>query len=299
MRLAVIFTGGTIACRLDDGYIGPCEKQNYELLKVLDPDIEVKTFSPYFKPSEQLDGGLLTMLVKCVGGRLREDFDGIIVTHGTDTLQYGAAALSLAFGNSKIPIVLVSSNYVLSDRRSNGYINFKYAIKFIRENIGGVFVSYRNTDMLPEIHRANKLLSHDPYIDDVRSINGSFGYFEGDKFIRTDFSDNDYDAPEKPAFKKTSPVLWLSVHAGMFFPDAHGIKAVLFSSYHSGTLPTESKDFIRFCKTCEVKQISIYLVGMPKESRYESTRVFDELGIRILPEVTPIFAYIKLWAQYS
>ena len=299
MRLAVIFTGGTIASQMSDGYIGTSEKQNYELLKALDPDIEVKTFSPYFTLSEQLDGELLTKLIYCVDDVLGEGFDGIIIAHGTDTLQYSAAVLSLAFGDSETPIVLVSSNYVLSDSRANGYVNFEHAFKFIREGIGGVYVSYRNTDMLPEIHRADKLLSHDPYSDDVRSLGGSFGYFDGDKFIRTDMSYSQQKAREKITFSKTSSVLWLSAHPGMKFPDTNRVKAVLFSSFHSGTLPTENADFVRFCTDCNKKQIPLYLVGMPVGNRYESTRAFEELGINILPEVTPIYAYVELWSKYT
>lgn len=299
MRLAVIFTGGTIACRADSGYIGTFEQQNYELLKVLDPDIEVKTFSPYFTLSEQLDGEYLTKLIDCVGDRLSEDFDGIIVAHGTDTLQYSAAALALAFGNAEIPIVLVSSNYILSDSRANGYTNFAHAVKFIREGIRGVYVSYRNTDMLPEIHRAEKLLAHDPYSDDVRSFKGSFGYFDSDKFIRTDFSEDKPYGLGKIVFNKTSPVLWLNAHAGMRFPDTDGVNAILFSGYHSGTLPTENAEFVRFCNTCKAKQIPIYLVGMSSGNRYESTRAFEELEIGVLPETTPIFAYVSLWSKYT
>ena len=299
MRLAVIFTGGTIASRLSGGFIGTSENQNYELLKVLDPDIEVKTFSPYFILSEQLDGERLTTLVHCVGDRLSEGFDGIIIAHGTDTLQYSAAALALAFGDSQTPVVLVSSNYVLSDSRANGYANFEHAVKFIRKSVGGVFVSYRNTGSLPEIHRADRLLAHEPYSDDVRSLGGSFGYFDGGEFIRTDTSANPQKQPGKITFSKTSPVLWLSAHPGMNFPDANGVKAVLLSGYHSGTLPTENTDFVRFCTACRTKQITIYLVGMPAGSRYESTRTFKQLGLTVLPEVTPICAYVELWSKYT
>lgn len=302
MKLAVIFTGGTIACTASGGYIGTSEKQNYELLKVLDPDIEVKTFSPYFTLSEQLDGELLTALMRCVGDRLGEGFDGIIVAHGTDTLQYSAAALSLAFGDAQIPVVLVSSNYVLSDSRANGCVNFEHAVKFIREGIGGVYVSYRNTGSRPEIHRADRLLAHEPYSDDVRSLGGSFGYFDGDNFIHTDsldVPDNQQKISKTISFCKTSPVLWLSAHPGMIFPSTEGIRAVLFSGYHSGTLPTENADFMRFCADCNKKQIPLYLVGMPAGTRYESTRVFEELNIRILPEIAPIYAYVSLWAKFT
>ena len=56
-----------------------------------------------------------------------EKYDGIIITHGTDTLQYTSAMLGYMFDDVSIPIVLVSSNYVLEDKRANGLINLSKA----------------------------------------------------------------------------------------------------------------------------------------------------------------------------
>jgi L-asparaginase len=49
-------------------------------------------------------------LITTVKENLSSDYDGIIVTHGTDTLGYSAAALAYALGNGTVPVCLVSSN---------------------------------------------------------------------------------------------------------------------------------------------------------------------------------------------
>ncbi|MBQ5398959.1 MAG: asparaginase [Ruminococcus sp.] len=291
MKIAVIFTGGTIGSSIfDDGYIRTTPQNNNGLLQGLDADFSV--FEPYTTLSEQLDGDYITKLVSCVNDRLLEEkYDGIIITHGTDTLQYSASALALAFGDCNIPIVLVSSNFILTDPRSNGRDNMKFAFEFLKEKIGGVFVSYKNSGEAPEIHVAKFILPHRPYNDTIRSMHGPFGRFEDDSFIRLI---RDYEKDSYGIFRlnRLSSVLWIKAHAGMRYPEAFGAKAVLIESYHSGTLPTLNRDFVEFCKNCRAP---LYLTGAGHEEPYESSKLFSELGIRVLPETSPIYAYMKLW----
>ena len=232
MKLALIFTGGTISAQIKNGFISPFSKTKSQLLKTLDDSIEVESFQPYYILSEQLNGKYISALIECVEQRLKGGFDGIIITHGTDTLQYSSSALSIAFGNSKIPIVLVSSNYILTDSRSNGLSNLKYAVEFIKQKIGGVFVSYKNEGSYPEIFLGNSLLPHLPYSDRLSAIGGAFGYFKDKNFTRLIQSferqgEGKFTLPEK------SPVLWIRAHAGMKYPKATDCKAVLLESYHS------------------------------------------------------------------
>ena len=294
MKLAIIFTGGTISSDLNDGYLSPVSKTKSELIKALDDDIEVESFQPYYTLSERLNGKHISMLIDCVSERLEEDFDGIIVTHGTDTLQYSASALSIAFGGSKTPIVLVSSNYILSDSRSNGLSNFIHAVRFIKEKIGGVYVSYKNTGSDPEIFTADSLLPHSPYSDKLTSLYGAFGYFKGKEFIKLK---TDYNKKSEGKFtlSEKSPILFLRAYAGMRYPETSNFKAVLIETYHSGTLPAEDRDFIEFC---EKSSVPIYIIGVSDEIPYESTKIYKQLNIVVLKESSPIYAYISLWKQF-
>lgn len=294
MKLAVIFTGGTISADRKDGYLSPVDKTKSVLIEALDNDIEVESFQPFYILSEQLDGEYITSLINCAAERLSEDFDGIIITHGTDTLQYSAAALSIAFGDSGTPIVFVSSNYPLNDIRSNGLTNLKYAVKFIREKTGGVFVSYKNENDLPSIFTADSLLPHNTYSDNLYSITLPLGYFENEKFIRLI---KNYKGKSEGVFSlsKKSPVLWIKARAGMRYPEVNGFKAVLIETYHSGTLPTEDKDFIEFCEKTE---LPVYITGVEDRIPYESTKIYKQLNVVVLEKQSPIYAYISLWKQH-
>lgn len=294
MKTAIIITGGTILSEEKDGFFSLSDNMTSELLSLVPKGIEAEVFSPFFIHSEQLNGEYLTSLIDTVGDKLN-DYDGIIILHGTDTLQYSAAALSLAYGNANIPIVLVSSNYVLSDERSNGRDNMYYAACFIKESLGGVFVSYRNAGEKPSIYLGGSLLPHQPYSDSLSSIDGAYGFFDKDEFIRL-IDEFSADSIGKYVLSKNSPVLYIKASAGLTVPDTDKYKAVLLEAYHSGTLPTEDEEFIRFCASCNKP---VYVVGISEGEQYISTKAYNKLGLTILPPVSPVFAYILLWQRYS
>ena len=129
----------------------------------------------------------------------------------------------------------------------------------------------------------------------MKSLGGSFGNFEGDSFVRL-INDYNCDNIGEYSLNEFSSVLWINSYAGMKAVDTKGYKAVLLQGYHSGTLPTLSKEFISFCKNSEVP---IYFLGATDGDRYESTKLFKELGILVLKKLSPIYSYIKLWAIYD
>ena len=57
-----------------------------------------------------------------------EQYDGIVVTHGTDTMAYTASMLSFMLQNLKVPVVLTGSQMpidnMLTDARNNLYAAF-------------------------------------------------------------------------------------------------------------------------------------------------------------------------------
>ncbi|MDE6111619.1 MAG: asparaginase domain-containing protein, partial [Eubacterium sp.] len=165
MKILIMFTGGTIGCSSSGGVISPNEENTKLLLelykKEYSKDVDFEITEPYYALSENNTGKTLEHLISAVCDAVNMDYSGIIVTHGTDTLQYSAAALSYALGNKTIPVLLVSSNYVLTDKKANGLSNFAAAVDFIQNGYGkGVFVPYKNSDNKVYVHRASRLLQH-------------------------------------------------------------------------------------------------------------------------------------------
>ena len=160
MNILVLFTGGTIACSRSDGALSPDADNSYALLQRFDSaDVRFTTASPYFVLSENLGTAHLRRLYDCLTGYDLSCFDGVIIAHGTDTLAYTAAYLSLRLGLCDTPVVLVSAAYPLSDSRTNGFVNLNGALDFIRAGKGkGVFVSYQNDGENLKIHRGCLIL---------------------------------------------------------------------------------------------------------------------------------------------
>ena len=104
-----------------------------------------------------MDGSHLNLLISCIREQLTKDIDGIIVTHGTDTLPFTAAALGMCFAYAKVPILLVSSNYILDDPRANGLTNFTAAVDYITSPTLPTAVA--SPTVTPEVRRRSTMRS--------------------------------------------------------------------------------------------------------------------------------------------
>ena len=305
MKILVIFTGGTIGSTISGDYISTDRDKPYVILDKYNTkypnSIEWDTVAPYTILSENVTCRTYGMLYKAVKEGLDKNYDGIIITHGSDTLQYSAAFLSLVLGNDTIPVMLVSSNYVLEDERANGMENFRCAVDFILNKRGrGVFIPYKNNGEGCRIHVPSKVLGHNPYSDDVFSIGGDyFGIYNGEVFSYGADCKMEYEKPLEPKVdfdKEETGVLKLLMHPGMAFPQSfEGIKSVLIQAYHGGTLCVESELFQNFVKKAKEAGVSVYLVGANVETEYESCKEYESLGIRVLGQVSPVYAYMRLW----
>ena len=101
MKILTVFTGGTIGSTKSDGVISPDSENSYKLFEMYskkDKKVEFTAVQPLNILSENMNGKFLTQLYKCISSYDLSEFDGVIVAHGTDTLQYTAAYLSYAFG---------------------------------------------------------------------------------------------------------------------------------------------------------------------------------------------------------
>lgn len=304
MKILVAFTGGTIGCVRKGEVLSPDNEQKYMLTQMyLDKygDVNFDTAEPYTVLSENLEGDHMNQLADCLQSYDLNSYDGIVVTHGTDTLQYTSAFLAYLFDGLDVPIVLVSANYPLDDKRSNGFENFVGAIDFIKSGSGnGVFVSYKNADLPVTIHRASRLLAHLAYSDELYSIfDESYGKIQNRIFVKNTCYKalkSEFAFDKNTRLSDNSDVLKISATVGMQYPEiTENVKAVLLEGFHSGTLNTDGKALRDFCKKAEELNVPVFLTGACKGFYYESKLKFDELNIKVLPSASPIAMYVKLW----
>ncbi|MDE6658801.1 MAG: asparaginase domain-containing protein [Eubacterium sp.] len=306
MKILVLFTGGTIGCSSNGGVISPNEKNTKLLLELYKKEysktVNFEIAEPYYALSENNTGKTIENLISTVCDATGQDYNGIIVTHGTDTLQYSAAALSYALGSSTIPVLLVSSNYVLTDKKANGLSNFAAAVDFIEKEYGnGVFVPYKNSDGKVYVHRASRLLQHNDLSDDVFSIkNQYYGSYTGDIFIENpDFEEKEDEIKPFGKIKLSefsNEIKVFNAYVGNEYPQIdESTKAVLIKTYHSGTICTDNESFKAFAEAIKNKKIPCYICGAENREIYESAKVFAEYGIIVLPPSAFVSQYMKLW----
>ena len=72
----------------------------------------------------------------------RREYDGIVVSHGTDTMAYTASAVTFMLPNIDIPVVFTGSQLPLADMLSDGPENLRTAFAMAAEGHKGVFLAF-------------------------------------------------------------------------------------------------------------------------------------------------------------
>lgn len=306
-----IFTGGTVGSTAVNGFISADPDKPFALLDMYRSrygiDFDYRTLQPYTELSENNNGAVINSLLNAVIPQARSGgYDGIIVTHGTDTIQYSAAALAYTIAPD-IPIMLLSADRPLEDKLSNGLDNMRAAVEFIKNvKTRGVWVPYRNTvggDVY--VHFAARLLGTAAFSDMLFSADNSYyGRFDADgNFYRNEKAVMLPDEIEplncgdlEAAARK---LLFIEPYPGMSYPDIEGIECIIHKCYHSGTINTKNfypKDF--FQKAAE-RGTLIFAAGIDGGRSYESVKAFSGLSVIPIKRIAPIAAYVKAWISLS
>ncbi len=307
MKILFVFTGGTIGSVANDGIINTDGNRPRVLLaeyeRAYGIGFSYDTVEPYVALSENNTGDTLRALCACVAAHKDRGYDGIVVTHGTDTLQYTAAVLAYAFADISVPLCLVSANYPVGDARSNAIPNLRGALRFIAEvGTAGVWVSYQNAGEPTQIHYGTRLLESIAFTARVESaFSARYGTFEGNKpFARNAAHPVQADALPKldiPAFPAHAPqILRIQPYPGMVYPAIGAdVRYILHASFHSGTINTVSGEAQRFFAEAKERNIPVFLTGAMRGDAYASVGAFAALGIMPLYHIAPVAAYVKLW----
>ena len=72
----------------------------------------------------------------------RAGFDGIVVSHGTDTMAYTASAVTFMLKNIDVPVVFTGSQLPLADMLSDGPDNLRTAFAMAAAGFPGVFLAF-------------------------------------------------------------------------------------------------------------------------------------------------------------
>jgi glutamyl-tRNA(Gln) amidotransferase subunit D len=145
-KVAFISTGGTIASKIDyrtggvhsalsaaELYASVPELANHASI---DPEVLLSEYSENLRPEHW------TLIAEKVAEKIKTGrYIGIVVSHGTDTMHYTAAALSFALQNLPVPVVLVGAQRSSDRPSSDAALNLLGATIFAaKSEYTGVFI---------------------------------------------------------------------------------------------------------------------------------------------------------------
>lgn len=313
-KIKVIFTGGTIGSLAKGNDISPDGETKYLLLEKYGKNTErFVTSNPLFILSENANIANVQKMAEEIEASQTENIKGIIMTHGTDSLAYTAAMLSFIVQNPKVPIVLVSSNYILTDENANGVINFETAVELIDNpnTKPAIYVAYKNPEeQQTNIHLGTRMCEPASYSDSFYSPVGQrYAVYKDKKitFENTKIQKTDKKFEINANLSKNG--LFINPHIGLDYNIYKNINCsfVLHNLYHSGTANTKDfennnfdTNFLNFADFCKNKNIPLYLCNCKKKDvNYNSTNLMMEKNVKFLYDTTTNVALAKLYVAYN
>ncbi|MBT3323860.1 Glu-tRNA(Gln) amidotransferase subunit GatD [archaeon] len=134
-KVCILHTGGTIASKVDYETGGVVAKFKPEEILSMFPELEklanVDSKLVRNMVSEDMRFEHYNLLAKAVEKEVKKGVDGIIITHGTDTMHYTSAALSFVLENLNVPVLLVGAQRSSDRGSSDAAMNLICAVEFI------------------------------------------------------------------------------------------------------------------------------------------------------------------------
>lgn len=300
-KLLLMGTGGTIACLPTKDGLAP-QMSAAELLTFLsEPVSDIDCRDLFALDSSNIQPEEWRLMAGEISAA-KEEYSGIVITHGTDTMAYTASMLSFILQGISIPVVLTGAQYPMFYPDSDGRTNLADAILAARTLPGGVYVAFGGSVMLGCRAVKVRTTSRNAF----ESINRPYvGVCAGGRFLalvppqeQAVFSYNDAIEPNVALLKLVpgaSPALFRAL------PDC-GYKGLVVEAFGLGGVHSIRRDHTRAI-------VSLLKEGMPvvlcsqclyEESTpalYEVSRPLLDAGILPANDMTTEAAVTKLmWA---
>lgn len=275
-KVLIIFTGGTIAMKIDTniGAAIPALNQDelFAMIKSINNLVELESINFSNLPSPHISPDIMMDLAKLVKENIkRDDISSIIVTHGTDTLEETAYLLDLVVETPK-PIVVVGAMRNYSELGYDGSSNLSAAICTAispeSRNKGVLVVMNNEVNSATEVTKTNTLS-----LNTFQSTEfGPLGIVDNDEVIY--YRDiiakqhiNTDKIEKKVALIKSVPGMESDILD--FYVDS-GYKGIVVESLGRGNLPPEMVPGI---KRAIDNKLPVVMV-----SRCNTGRVLDTYG---------------------
>ncbi|WP_353475014.1 asparaginase [Salipiger sp. H15] len=289
MRLLLIHTGGTIGMAATPQGFAPQAGVLEDALQRLGAEGRCPA-GVTLRPLERLidsaeatpeDWNRLTRLLAEAQGA----FDGIVVTHGTDTLAFSAAALCLSLRGLAMPVVLTGSMLPLTVEGSDGWDNLADALRAAQTATPGVWVQFAGK----LLHGARVRKAHSSFADAFAGAEDATPPLTpADSFAPALLS------PQRVAIHSVAPGGCIEL---LDFAAQH-CDGIVLRCYGSGTAPDTPQMRAALRRAAE-RQVPVVAVSQSPEGgvslgTYAAGGVLREGGVIDGRDMTPEMAYAKL-----
>jgi glutamyl-tRNA(Gln) amidotransferase subunit D len=307
-RIAVVTTGGTIGSVIA-GRMTVADTLRSRLRSEFDyirstKDLAIDVCPAFEKLSEDMTPTDWLEIIRTIDGLITEGYKSIIVTHGTDTMAYTAAAIALYFNNNdkNVRICLTGSFYPLSHQDSDARVNLEAALEVVgSEKLpAGVYVAFR-------LNRKEVWVYHGLEISPISHNSSTFSAMSGKpaaiytngriediqpRFV--DFTAN-CRFPSRDRLKVVGKYIYQipsypGLNLSIFAPSESEKRLIIIDAYHSGTASSEtlSGTIIDFKKNNP--QVQVGLSCVPTRyvlEPYKSTFKLMDAGIDVYTDIPP------------
>ncbi len=322
--ISILHTGGTIASAVDYKTGGVVARFSPEDLIAMFPELgkiaNIKSRLIRNMLSDDMRFAHYNLMAKEVEKEIKSGVDGVIITHGTDTMHYSSAALSFILEGLSVPVILVGAQRSSDRGSSDAFVNLVCAAYFIaKSDFAGVAVcmheniSDNNCWILPAT-KTRKM--HTSRRDAFRPINtkpwARVNYDKGNvEFLNKDYKRKEKKNPNLRLFKPNLKVGILKIHTNMYsseFENYKGFDGLILEGTGLGHVPVsvideftkEHKKILAAIKKLSDKGIVVVMTpqtiyGQLQMNVYSPGREIQEAGvIGNYCDMTPETAFIKL-----
>ena len=290
-NILLITTGGTIASSQSECGLTPSLASEQLLSHV--PEVtkicRVSTVQLYNLDSTNMRPEYWLEVAKYIRG-VYDEYDGFVITHGTDTMAYAAAMLHYLIQNSKKPIVLTGAQIPIAMRDTDARENLTDAFRYAADDDAcGVHIVFGDKISAATRARKTRTKSFNAFssIDypEIGFIHSSVKYYIKEKIEGEPIFFDVID----PSVIVVKLIPGMSADIFDFIADRY--HAVIIESFGVGGLPYYDNDEfvekieklinkgVRIIMTTQVphegSDMGVYQVGLRIKQKYEIPEAYD------------------------
>ncbi|GAB5545229.1 MAG: asparaginase [Sandaracinaceae bacterium] len=240
-----------------------------------------------------------------------DDFDGFVVTHGTDTMAHTASALSFLLQFQRKPVVLTGAQIPISDPRSDGRCNLSASVHIAGTNpsVDQVLICFGSKILRG--NRATKVSSShfDAFASPMVPETGHVG-------IRVKMEKSAKKSQVRPQkkFSAHQPSKKPTIGCLRLFPGINvnfmqktiesGVDGLIIEAYGSGTAPDKNKELLRAIRNgvengVRIMAVTQPLYGAANLGSYAASSALKDCGVVDGRDITTEAATTKMYYLLS